>query len=178
MTVSWPGSILSPCWIPRPGAWTRSFAALARLAGSGHRGGWVEGTGRNRHLAAGEDYHRACLDRTVAAFLVGFAERGGTDLDSVNALGVAETPTCPRQRCSPAGVLPAQVTAAGSASEATALWNSVGDYPCRWQAVHVAAELATHADDIGMPVTHDEHAERTAWRARYSRFALAEAKPS
>jgi hypothetical protein len=41
------------------------------------------------HLAAGEDYHRACLDGTVAAFLVGFAGRGGTDLDSVNALGVA-----------------------------------------------------------------------------------------
>ena len=30
---------------------------------------------------------------------------------------------------------------------------SVGDYPSRWQAVHVAAELATHGDDIGMPVT-------------------------
>jgi len=25
------------------------------------------------HLAAGEDYHRACLDGTVAAFLAGFA---------------------------------------------------------------------------------------------------------
>ena len=54
---------------------------------------------------------------------------------------------------------------------------STGDYPCRWQAVHVAAELATHADDIGVPVTPDELAERTAWRARYSRFALAEVKP-
>ena len=42
------------------------------------------------HLAAGEDYHRACLDGTVAAFLADFAERGGTDLDSVNALGVAD----------------------------------------------------------------------------------------
>jgi GNAT superfamily N-acetyltransferase len=36
---------------------------------------------------------------------------------------------------------------------------------------------ATHADDIGVPMTHDEQAGRTAWRARYSRFALAEAKP-
>ena len=35
---------------------------------------------------------------------------------------------------------------------------SIGDYPCRWQAVHAAAELATHADDIGVPITHDEHA--------------------
>ncbi len=42
------------------------------------------------HLAAGEDYHRACLDGTVAGFLAAFAGRGGTDLDSVNALGVAD----------------------------------------------------------------------------------------
>ena len=54
---------------------------------------------------------------------------------------------------------------------------SAGDYPSRWQAFHVAAELATHGDDIAMPVTHDDHGERTARRARYSRFALAEAKP-
>ena len=54
---------------------------------------------------------------------------------------------------------------------------SIGQYPCRWQAFHVAAELATHADDIGVPVTPGEHGERTPWRGRYSRFALAEAKP-
>jgi hypothetical protein len=54
---------------------------------------------------------------------------------------------------------------------------SVGEYPCRWQAFHVAAELATHADDIGVPVTGEEREQRAAWRARYSRFALAEAKP-
>src|SRR5258708_2576229 len=40
------------------------------------------------HLTHGEDYHRACLDGTVTAFLARFAG-GGTDLDSVNALGVA-----------------------------------------------------------------------------------------
>jgi hypothetical protein len=33
------------------------------------------------HLAAGEDYHQACLDGTVAGFLARFAERGGTDMD-------------------------------------------------------------------------------------------------
>ena len=54
---------------------------------------------------------------------------------------------------------------------------SIGDYPCRWQAFHVAAELATHADDVGVPYLGGEHGKRTAWRARYSRFALAEAKP-
>ncbi len=55
---------------------------------------------------------------------------------------------------------------------------SIGDYPCRWQAVHVAAELATHADDIGVPVTPGEHAERAAWRARYSRFDSRKRNPS
>jgi hypothetical protein len=40
----------------------------------------------------------------------------------------------------------------------------------------VAAELATHADDIGVPAAGGEHGKRAMWRARYSRFALAEAK--
>lgn len=130
------------------------------------------------HLAAGEDYHRACLDGTVPAFLAGFAERGGTDLDSVNALGVADY----------AALSPAQVLARWRAASAEnrrrfrergdgVVDTSIGEYPCRWQAFHVAAELATHADDIGVPVTPGEHGERTAWRGRYSRFALAEAKP-
>ena len=130
------------------------------------------------HLAASEDYHRACLDGTVAAFLASYAERDGTDLDSVNALGVADYADLP-----PAGVL-ARWRAASAANRrrfrergAGVVDTSVGDYPCRWQAVHVAAELATHADDIGVPVTPGEQAERTAWRARYSRFALSEAKP-
>ena len=157
----------------------RSFPASANPAGRGHRGvpggryGTCSGTS-----PAGEDYHRACLDGTVAAFLASFAGRGGTDLDSVNALGVAGYAAL-----SPAGVL-ARWRAASAANRrrfrergAGVVDTSVGDYPCRWQAVHVAAELATHADDIGVPVTPGEHGERTAWRARYSRFALAEAKP-
>jgi uncharacterized protein (TIGR03083 family) len=130
------------------------------------------------HLAWGEDYHQACLDGTVATLLAGFAGRGGTDLDSVNALGVADYAALP-----PAEVL-ARWRAASAANRrrfrerADGLVDtSVGDYPCRWQAIHVAAELATHADDISVPVTPGEHAQRTAWRARYSRFALAEAKP-
>jgi len=130
------------------------------------------------HLAASEDYHRACLDGTVAAFLADFAGRGGTDLDSVNALGVADY----------AALSPSEVLARWRAASAGnrrrfrergdgIVDTSIGDYPCRWQAFHVAAELATHADDIGVPVTPGEHGRRTAWRARYSRFALAEAKP-
>ena len=64
--------------------------ARAARQHQGHRGalGGRYGTVL-RHLVASADYHRACLDGTVTAFLAGFAERGDTDLDSVNARGVA-----------------------------------------------------------------------------------------
>ncbi len=130
------------------------------------------------HLAAGEDYHRACLDGTVPALLARFAERGGTDLDSANAIGVAGY----------AALSPGEVLGRWRAASADnrrrfrergngVVDTSIGDYPCRWQAFHVAAELATHADDVGVPAAGGDHGERTEWRARYSRFALAEAKP-
>jgi hypothetical protein len=54
---------------------------------------------------------------------------------------------------------------------------SVGPYPARWQAFHLASEIATHADDVYVVVPEDKRAERLDWRARFSRFALREAKP-
>ena len=43
----------------------------------------------------------------------------------------------------------------------------------RWQAFHLASELATHGDDIGAPALpgSDE------WRPRFAVFAVSEAKP-
>ena len=53
-----------------------------------------------------------------------------------------------------------------------------GAYPVRWQAWHLASQLATHADDVGVPTTHKREEEtRRDWRARFARFALVEAKP-
>lgn len=130
------------------------------------------------HLASAEEYHRACLDGEVAALLARFGERGATDLDSANAMGVADY----------ADRTPDEVLAHWRATNAESrrrfrergdgtVDTSIGDYPCRWQAFHVASELATHADDIGVPVTDGEREERRAWRSRFSRFALAEVKP-
>ena len=51
----------------------------------------------------------------------------------------------------------------------------VGEYPARWQAFHLAGELATHADDLGVPGS--DQSERLGWRVSFSRFALAETKP-
>jgi hypothetical protein len=139
MTVSWPGSILSPCSTPRPGAWTRSFPASARLTGSGQRGalggryGTCSGISQRVRTITGP----AWMGRSPR-FSPASPSAAALTWTRWTRLASPTTPTCPRQRCSPAGVLPAQ----------------------------------THADDIGVPVTPGEHPERTAWRARYSRFAV------
>jgi hypothetical protein len=52
--------------------------------------------------------------------------------------------------------------------------SSIGDYPSWLQAFHVAAEYATHGDDIGVPVEDSERAARLAWRVVFGRFVLAE----
>src|SRR3989442_8009731 len=51
---------------------------------------------------------------------------------------------------------------------------SVGPYPARWQAFHLAFELAVHADDVGVPVAAGEADGRVAWEAAFGRFALKE----
>jgi uncharacterized protein (TIGR03083 family) len=130
------------------------------------------------HLASGEEYHKACLEGTVAALIIRFGERGATDLDSANALGVADYADRPVD-----DVL-AEWRSANAENRRGfrergdgTVDTTIGDYPCRWQAFHVASELATHADDAGVPAGADERDERRAWRAHFSRFALAEAKP-
>ncbi len=57
------------------------------------------------------------------------------------------------------------------------LTTGAGPYPARWQAWHLASELATHADDIGLPETAAEAPDRLAWRVRFARFALDEMRP-
>lgn len=129
------------------------------------------------HLAASEEYHRACLDRDVGGFMARVVERGATDLNSANAIGVDQY----------AGRVPADILREWRTTNAETrrrfrergdgtVDTQVGDYPCRWQAFHVASELATHADDVFVLVSANERDRRRDWRARVSRFALAEAK--
>lgn len=127
------------------------------------------------HLAAVEQYHHACLDGRVKAFVEDAMATGMSTLDEFNQAGVDER----------AGRPPADVVAEWAAADAVTrrrfregdggeIDSMVGPYPLRWQAFHVAAELATHADDIAMPVGADEAADRLAWRVAFSRFALTE----
>jgi uncharacterized protein (TIGR03083 family) len=131
------------------------------------------------HLTATEDYHRACLDGTVATRVGELVEQGATDVASFNAIGIAELADR-----SPAELLEQWRVA----NEATRrrfrergdgrVDTSVGDYPSRLQSFHVALELAAHADDIDVPVPEGEQDRRRAWRVGASRFALAEGNPT
>jgi uncharacterized protein (TIGR03083 family) len=130
------------------------------------------------HLRADEDYFQANLDGTVQEYMGRLGERGATDLDTANALGVAD------HRDRPIAEVVAEwkernaaTRKAFRARDGGNVDTAVGAYPARWQAFHLAQELATHADDMGVPVTADEEPARTRWRAAVNRFALKEAKP-
>ena len=116
------------------------------------------------HLAASEDYNRACLDGTVQQFLADMGAKGAVDLASANDIGVHEfdgqhaatrSSTIWRERST-------QNREAFRARDGGDVDSSVGAYPARWQAFHLAFELATHADDVGVPV------ERRRGRGRAS----------
>ncbi|MCI0344809.1 MAG: maleylpyruvate isomerase N-terminal domain-containing protein, partial [Chloroflexi bacterium] len=130
------------------------------------------------HLAASEDYNRACLDGAVAEFIAKLGEAGATDFDSANALGIEQLAHLqPNEllvlwRNDNADVRP-RFRERGDGT----VDSSVGEYPARWQAWHLASEIATHADDVHLPITDAERDHRRDWRARFSRFAIAEVKP-
>ena len=130
------------------------------------------------HLRFGEDYNQASLDGTVQDFLVQMGSRGATDLDSANALGVADYAGVPA-----AALIEEWRTVNADTRkrlrdrDGGEIDSTVGGYPARWQAFHLASELATHADDIDVPVAAGEEPARTEWRAAFSRFAVMELKP-
>jgi UDP-glucuronate 4-epimerase len=130
------------------------------------------------HLAASEDYNRACLDGTVQEFLTDVGAKGAVDLASANEIGlrgfdrqsVDEIVTTWRTRST-------ENREMFRARDGGDVDSSVGAYPARRQAFHLAFELATHADDFGIPVSESEAAARLAWQASFARFAIKELKP-
>lgn len=130
------------------------------------------------HLRATEDYFQACVQGTVAELLGELAGRGATDVTSFNAVGIAAYADEPVDALIESwAAVNADTRARFRSADGGDVDTSVGPYPCRWQAFHVAAELATHADDLGVPVPVDVQPARTEWRTAFSRFALKEAKP-
>jgi len=130
------------------------------------------------HLAASEDYNRACLDGTVQQFLADVGAKGAVDLASANEIGIHEfDDSTPDQILETWRTASTQNRAAFKARDGSDVDSSVGAYPARWQAFHLAFELATHADDIDVPVAASEAAARADWQARFGRFAIKELKP-
>lgn len=129
------------------------------------------------HLAASEDYNLATLDGTVPQ-LIERARRDGAQqsIDGFNAWGVQlrEDRTIEELLAEwrdKNGAIRRGVRERGwDGSLAT----FVGAYPAGLQALHLAMELAVHADDMAMPVDGAERARRGAWQARFARFTVRE----
>jgi uncharacterized protein (TIGR03083 family) len=130
------------------------------------------------HLAATEDYNQACLEGTAQQFLADVGAKGAVDLASANEIGIRELDDrTPAQLLDLWRTHSAQNRDAFRARDGADVDSSVGPYPARWQAFHLAFELATHADDVHVPVAPGEAADRDAWQARFGRFAIRELKP-
>jgi len=131
------------------------------------------------HLAATEEYHHACLDDALDAFLARGVAAGATDVHSFNDLGV-------RERADRSGPEIAEEWRHASAQTRRrfreradgTLTTMVGPYPVRAQAIHLASELAVHADDMGVPISGEDGPSRLAWRTRFARAQLREDKPA
>jgi uncharacterized protein (TIGR03083 family) len=126
------------------------------------------------HLAAIEDYVRAGLDGSVRELQ---AQIDAHTPEERNAWGVIRR----------AGLPPTTVLAEWRAASADnrrrlrergprgTVQTTVGDYPVGRQTFYLASELATHADDAGVPQPEGEREARLQWRVRFARVAVAEA---
>jgi len=129
------------------------------------------------HLAGGEDYNTAVLDDSVGALFERVGARGVTDVNSFNALGVADRADTPVAEVLEEWRESTTRNHRGLRHRDGQLLNTAaGPYPARLQAFHLAAELAIHADDAGVPQTEEEREARLDWLAKFSRFVLAEEK--
>lgn len=159
----------------RIGDWVGQFDEEDLAAPSGCEG-W---TRRDllAHLLATEDYHLACLSGTVRELFERLTSAGATSLDEFNAAGIAQHVDTPTEELFAAWRRQNESSRAGfRAADGTDIDSSVGSYPARAQAFHVAYELAIHADDMDAPVGDDESDHRQRWLAGVSRFALTEVK--
>lgn len=130
------------------------------------------------HLAATEEYHHACLDGQVQQFIADGLAAGYASVDDFNQGGIdARRDTPVADLVEEWAVADAETRRRLRERDGGEIDSTIGPYPLRWQAFHVAMELATHADDIALPLTPDEAADRLAWRAAFSRFALTEKHP-
>jgi uncharacterized protein (TIGR03083 family) len=128
------------------------------------------------HLAGEELYNHACLNGDLKGFGELMAREGLSGYVDFNEWCVRE------RRGRPVGQVldewrennaetRRRMRALGR--DATLITGG-GPYPVGLQTFHYASELATHADDVGAPVTGDEAPGRTWWRVQVGRYVLGE----
>jgi uncharacterized protein (TIGR03083 family) len=130
------------------------------------------------HLAGEELYNHACLDGDVDGFfeMLGRESVGG-GFEAFNEWCVQRRRDMPVEDVlwewrTKNGETRRRMRALGRDAM---LGTSAGPYPVGLQAFHYDSEYATHADDVGAPVTEHEAEARLAWRARVGMFVLGEA---
>lgn len=135
--------------------------------------GW-DRTAMLAHLLGIEDYIRAGLDDTVAAY----ANQAGAGVgyEQLNEFLIRRHTDTPgrelleRWRAAAAELHPRLRERGVDAVIAT----QAGEYPLGRQTWFFACELAIHADDVAVPITEAERTDRLAWRLAFARDALAE----
>ncbi len=122
------------------------------------------------HLATDEIYNQACLDHTLDQL----DYSGG--LNASNERGVRS-----RRHLSEQAVLSEWETRQknvrrrwGRLGRDARIDTSVGPYPLRLQAWHLAREYAIHADDIRVPVSARVRRQRAHWRILFGIWAAGE----
>lgn len=128
------------------------------------------------HLAASEEYNHATIDATVPAMIAKATAAGVNGLNEFNQWGVDLRTDRSVE----------ELLAEWRAENATtrrrfrelgwdgSLATFVGPYPVGLQALHLAQELAIHADDMGMPVDDAERQLRATWQPRFARVTVRE----
>ncbi|MFI6599963.1 maleylpyruvate isomerase N-terminal domain-containing protein [Nonomuraea sp. NPDC050536] len=129
------------------------------------------------HLAGEELYNHACLDGDVQDVMERVArDEGITGFNDFNEWTVRQ------RRDVPVPEVFEEWRAKNAETRARmrelgrdgTLDTMVGPYPVGLQTFHYDSEYATHADDVGAPVSDGEADARTAWRVALGRFALME----
>ncbi|MEV0389614.1 maleylpyruvate isomerase family mycothiol-dependent enzyme [Nonomuraea sp. NPDC050643] len=128
------------------------------------------------HLAGEELYNHACLDGTVQELMNRLSGEGVTGFNDFNEWCVRVRRDLPVEE-----VLEEWRVKNGETRRrmrelgpGASLDTMAGPYPVGRQAFHYDSEYATHADDVGAPVSDGEIDSRTLWRVAVGRFVLAE----
>ncbi|MET7337510.1 maleylpyruvate isomerase family mycothiol-dependent enzyme [Nonomuraea sp. NPDC005650] len=128
------------------------------------------------HLAGEELYNHACLDGTVQDLLTRLSKAGVSGFNDFNEWSVRQRRGMPVEEVldewrAENGETRRRMRELGPDGLIDTM---AGPYPCGLQAFHYDSEYATHADDVGAPVSDAETDGRTLWRVAVGRFVLAE----